>query len=613
MGERGPHFAATNEPGSDLPQPEAPKDEALKQAQESGGAFLLRYEKTISAYFGSEAQHFTVKPGGWYVDLETGRVNADPTFFAEKGYSEPEALFATFHEAEHFRDAASDPEAYRRFFEDTKLLDKVHPAYPEKLRRFVNCLEDIMVNTTVTNRWAAGSKAREALYPKLFPKNDFSDQPRHRQFMYTLLREAMLPNEPCIVDEEVRQVIDKYNQRLQAKTGKKTIEVLTAFSPKKQQALMPAGDRYEHIMQVLEPVFRDMFLRDVEERREGQEKGQGQPSRDPFSDDPFEDGVPDPVSSEDILDQIDKYQAAKKGRDNNKFEELMGVTAEDFIRYQTDAKVIEPYIDDITALFRRIIQERIHLRQRLTKPGKEGPILDRGKLAIGAAAIKAGNLEPEMFLDYEPEQIVDQQPSKIELYLIADGTGSVSMDSTKIVAQRRTVVLSLEATQRMRQEVAAAHAQGAKFDLELATEVRQFSKTDKTVLPLTKTIDHKTRVQVYKELTGGLLGGNNDEKDTFEKLLADLTPERQVALKAGTLKMIVIIMTDGGTNVDVKSYLRKLRDKAGSEKNYAVGAIGYGSDGAAVQTVYSPVGTYAPQVNQLPATFEKIFTDMLEK
>ncbi|HBE90661.1 MAG: hypothetical protein A3E37_01565 [Candidatus Andersenbacteria bacterium RIFCSPHIGHO2_12_FULL_46_9] len=612
MDEREPRFAAASEPESGA-KPSDPKNEALDRAQEAGGQFLGRYEKTINAYFGSEAQHFTVKPGGWYVDLETGRVNADPTFFAEKGYSEPEALFATFHEAEHFRDAASDPDAYRRFFEDTKLLNKVHPAYPEKLRRFVNCLEDIMVNTTVVNRWAAGSKAREALYPKLFPKADMTDQPRHRQFMYTLLREAMLPNEPCVIDEEVRQAIDKYNQRLKAKTGKKTVEVLTAFSSKKQQSLMPATDRYTHIMQVLEPVFRDMFLRDVEERREGQEKGEGEPSRDPFGEDPFEDGVPDPLSPEDILDQIDKYQAAKKKRDEDKFKDLMGVEAKDFLAYQRDYNEVAPYIDDITALFKRIIQERIHTRQRLTRPGKEGPILDRGKLAIGAAAIKAGNLEPEMFLDYEPEQIVDQQPSKIELYLIADGTGSVSGDASKIVAQRRAVVLSLEATQRMRQEVAAAHGQGAKFDLRLATEVRQFSESDKTVLPLTETIDHQRRVQVYQELTSGLLGGDNDEKDTFEKLLTDLTPERQAALKAGTLKMIVIIMTDGGTNVNVKSYLNKLREKAGSERNYAIGAIGYGSDGAAVETVYSPVGRYTPQVNQLPATFEKIFEDMLKK
>jgi hypothetical protein len=591
-------------------------EELLARANEAHNDFMAVHQKTIEAYAGREAIHFTVKSGGWYIDLETGRTNVDPKFFLDKGYGESEALFATFHEMEHFRDAASDPEAYRTLFKNIDSLGKVHPVYPIKMKQFVNCVDDIMVNRVVMGRWSSGDKSKDALYPKLFPKSDFTDQPKHKQMMCTLLREAMLPDEPCVVDEDVREIIDKYNARTMQSTKRKTLDVLTGFSARKQRAGMEAKDRYEHMMVVLEPMFRKLFLDDVKKFRESQEKDKGEGESggtpDPFKDGPLDEAIGDPISTEDILNEIDKYNTAKEARNNDEFKNLMGVEKKDFDAYKRDFNEIEPYLEQMSDLFDRLIQERISYRQRLSKPAKEGPALNPGTLAMGAAAIKAGNLEPEIFLDYEPEKVVEKHPSRIELSLRVDGTGSVAGDPAKLVAQRRTVVLFLEAIQMFREKVSEANFHGAGLDLQLVTDIKQFSTTDQEIIPPTDKIDHLLRVKVHKTLTNGLLTGDNNEVPMFDNLMKDLTPEKIEEMWKGDLKKIVIIMTDGGTSVDAKAYVDEMKEKAGTDKNYAVGAIGYGSDGKQVESVYDPVGVYCPQLAQLTETFEKMLTAMLE-
>ncbi len=58
--------------------------------------FFNRFEKTINGYFGTPDVKFTMKPGGWYVDLEKIEVNADPNFLLIK------VIHKTRHSSHHF-------------------------------------------------------------------------------------------------------------------------------------------------------------------------------------------------------------------------------------------------------------------------------------------------------------------------------------------------------------------------------------------------------------------------------------------------------------------------------------------------------------------------------
>ncbi|MCX6780538.1 MAG: hypothetical protein NT003_00235, partial [Candidatus Magasanikbacteria bacterium] len=118
--------SADGSDGADGPNDEPKKSDAkpehteLDAARAEFGAFFRGLEKTINGYYGTGDIAFTIKPGGWYVDLEKITVNADPEFFLKKGYSKSEALFATFHEAEHFRDMTRDSKVYKALFDRFK-------------------------------------------------------------------------------------------------------------------------------------------------------------------------------------------------------------------------------------------------------------------------------------------------------------------------------------------------------------------------------------------------------------------------------------------------------------------------------------------------------------
>lgn len=74
-----------------------------------------------------------------------------------------------------------------------------------------NAIRDISVNREVVDPRKAPAlrPIMERLYRmKAFRKRDYLTLPKHVQFQYTFLREAMLSDEECIVDPAVRSLID---------------------------------------------------------------------------------------------------------------------------------------------------------------------------------------------------------------------------------------------------------------------------------------------------------------------------------------------------------------------------------------------------------------------
>jgi len=45
---------------------------------------------------------------GFYINLENGEVNLDTNWFADKGFSEEQIIWAILHELSHFRDLSED-------------------------------------------------------------------------------------------------------------------------------------------------------------------------------------------------------------------------------------------------------------------------------------------------------------------------------------------------------------------------------------------------------------------------------------------------------------------------------------------------------------------------
>jgi len=628
---RAEAFGVAGEEHDDDEEPEeSPKDrqkrELLEKARGEWAEFGKIHEGTINAYFGTPDVYFTMKPGGWYIMLEAKppQVNADPTFFLEKGYTESEALFATFHEAEHFHDMIQDADAYELLFHKINQKTEVHKAYPKALHRFYNCLDDIVVNKSVMAKWKAGRKAKDMLYPKLFPSDDalggqaasYCGQPRHRQFMYYLLRKQMLPNEEIIVDPEVQEEIDKW----EARAGGQATSVMTAVDVRGRAKFAPRA-RYARFEVLLEPIFEEFYKWDLENwdppEGKGDKGGKGESEEsgdDPFGDDPNQDAIPDPMDYKDAADAAKKISDKANDKKADKFKEVMGVEKRDFESYQRDLAKIEEHKDELSAVWDEVIQRRKSYRRVLRKPVKEGPVVNPSRLAPAIAGIKSGQLEQEMFLDFEKKEVIRQQPNRVEFTLVGDGSGSMKGNKKEIM-QRRLAVLAMESFADFQSRVEKERRRGEKINLEVHSEARIFSEKDEVVKPLSTSLTHVDRVRMHKRLKN-LPGQGNQEDKTFDAINDEqFTQERIAALHKGDVIKVIVFLTDGDTAVNVQKKMAELqiqaRDPKTGKSNLVIAAIGF-DEGTKVPVTYAPHGHYANTLDDVPRIFQKIIAQVME-
>ncbi|HBR80897.1 TPA: hypothetical protein DEA21_04665 [Candidatus Uhrbacteria bacterium] len=595
-----------------------PEEMILTEAKKRWREFFNTHEKTIGAYLGTTGIPFSFEPGGWYIDLKKIRVNADPEFFIGRGFSESEALFATFHEAEHFRDMISDPDAYEVLFDRIDAINGPHPAYNKALSRLYNCLDDVLVNRVVMNRWKAGSRAKETLYHKLFPNTDFRGQPRHRQLMYAILREAMLPNEPCQIDQDVRKALSDW----QARGGRnRSIDILTSVDPRGNATFDPQN-RFFRIRQTLEPIFKAFYEQDLVDRRQQEDKENklgGKPQKsgdgDPFGKDPNQDTIPDPLDFKDAAEEIKKLNDRISQVKKNKFEQVMGVSQEDFDAYKKDFLIVAPFVNELSEVFRRVIQKRKEYRRVLRRSVKEGPMLDPRRAATAVAEIRAGNLEPRVMLGPEKRETIRNRPNRIELTLVCDGSGSMN-EAAKKQAQRCFAVLAMEGFAKFRDEVERERRAGQNIVLDILSGLRIFGDNDEVVKPLSKSLSHQDRVSFRKKLSAEFNQGNNEPK-TFAAIEQDeFTPDSIAAMRRGDLKKIIVFLTDGESDSGaIQNCIRNLENLARDPKtgvcNLVIAGIGF-AGGESAKNTYAPNGYFAENLGAMPKIFIEFLSSILE-
>ena len=620
----------TPPPKEELDPKSEVQKKALLEAEAKFGEFFRGLEATLNAYFGSGNVKFTVRPGGWYVDLKEIRVNADPTFFLDRGYSKSEALFAAFHEAEHFRDMVENPSAYEGLRERVESKKEVHKAYPRALHRLFNCLDDVLVNRAVMARWKDGRTAKDSLYPKLFPSADFRGEegaptPRHQQFMYAILREAMMPGEPCQVDPEVQAALDWCRKFF----GKDLSRLLSADAMGHARPVefpgMDSLHRFAAIEAMVEPVFEPFSRQDLTDRKTPpkKEKGEpeagepGEPGDAPF-DDPFDDAISDPIPWDQAIDEAKKINASIKDKEKKDFAEIMGVEQREYEAYMRDVEKVAPHIDQLSEVFDKVIQRRISQRRVLRKRVSEGVMLDPRMAATAMAEIKAGHADPVAMLDYESKNVIRKQPNRIEFTVICDG--SSSMQGAKAVLQRRLAILAMEAFAKFRDRIFEANQEGhAAINLEVLSEVRMFGTKDALLKPLSQELTFEQRVHVRKQLAGALTG-NTNEGPTFEAIEREefADEDRIAALRKGDTKKIILFLTDGqsGDVAALRNHIARLSALAtpfeGSVGSLVIAGLGF-DNGKDVVTNYAPHGYYAENLEQVISIFEKFIESILEE
>ncbi|HMY80313.1 MAG TPA: hypothetical protein PK048_00525, partial [Candidatus Absconditabacterales bacterium] len=237
------------------------KNRVFAQLQSLGAPMGVQIieNDTIDAIFAVNLQNIN-KPLlyiNWTMCVET--MNSTPT----------EMMIGLSHEMNHVWEEAwrrSIPEGeqqYQEYLAHLKSKGRLWRSY----HTLYNCLRDVWVNDMTIRRFQGRKEELGVLYRyKLFQGNDFTHYPKHLQFCYTLLRESPLhvPDELCIIDPEVRQMIDIIKQS--GVILPSTFAQATKIGSDNLNPYDNLGDRIQIIRQYIEPWFEELLNEDLEDQ-----------------------------------------------------------------------------------------------------------------------------------------------------------------------------------------------------------------------------------------------------------------------------------------------------------------------------------------------------------
>ncbi len=606
--------------------------------------FFDEHKDFLISYIGDSSIRAEKSPEGldtFAIDLEKGILYGEPKYFTEKGYSESKAFFAFLHEFEHFREL--------RDLLQEKDGEKLWKRHRDRLRKnkrtklFDNVWDDVRMNRSVVSRAPSQNAARSELYKEnLFQNNNFLELPKHLQFAYALLREAMLPGEPCVVSDDVRAELDRLRS-IKAKSG---ISLLDYAS----RPDIPPSLRIRLQEQLLEPVYESFFQKDAEQKKnEQKEKNRGQGGEDKeggkgttketpqnpedFFKDEYEkyfDENPDSALPDEAIEQAVKQyiERKKESQKAQKTEQQMieeayareqGVTAEDMEAYQKfwesieemrNPETDEAVVEELRALFRKIIAERTRPKSKPKIPVSEGEILARPAEAV--AAIKAGVEEPEVWETIQEKDRPKELFGDFDVTIVVDRSGSMDerdeAGNSKKYEQKKAAILLLEALKEFSDDLEEARVD-LQYDLNVRTEVRSFgSETENEILkPLSEELTEKQRVAAYKKLDS-TPGASTKDFLALESLYESISEEDVEKIEASRLKKIILVLSDGESDdaEKVQQYLRQLRDKG-----VIVRGVGITDAASSIKQTYKPHALICKQADQLGVVLAELLKEYL--
>jgi len=581
--------------------------------------------------------------GTFAFNLETDDIYVNSMFFKKRGFSEQKTIFAIDHEIEHFLEKKQLLNEPQRRGGSGRVIEE---SGEKKFARYLkiikdsrafglmdNCVADIRQNRAVVSKTNKGMRdLEENIYKEdLFKEADFTKQPRHIQFCQAILREARVSGEKCVVSPEVRDALDELSKT------KGLMDIMT--NPETPMSVrLKLQDKYiwPRVQALLEKDKEDKKKQKEQEKsektdsKEG-EKGKGDTGKgdieetDPnkiFADEyaEVEKKFPEAVPIEEIEKAFKEWKEAQKGKSSadkadQEYADKIGVEKKDLQEYRKIIESLEKItnpetdvslIEELRNLFSRIIAKRIKPRQSPKYPVEEGDELtDPAQLV---ADVKSGNLQPKVWEDTEIREKKGERFGEVEITIVCDRSSSMT-EGQKAVEQRKSAVLVMEVLKEF-SDMCEEEKMNVDKPLEVRSEVYTFAGKSEDKIPLkkmSKDLGEAERVNVLKKLHD--LPGITTDFSCLEAISVALDSETENKIKAGELKKIVIVFTDGGSDdpEKVQGTLKELREAG-------VVAIGLGitESGKPVLATYEPNALVVEDVSKLPIVLGDLLKEHLK-
>lgn len=581
-------------------------------------------------------------------------VYASPAFYEKTGSSEEKAVNSFLHELNHIQeivDLLQEEEGPKLWQED-----RVRQVKSRWLKILDNIQDDVRMDRRILECAPSQNEIQQKIYREdLYKSGDYSKLPRHLQFMYSLFRESVIPDEECIVAPEVRTRLNELKE-MTGKSGKKFWDFNT--SPKIAPSL-----RIKLREQILEPIVAELFEQDVEDKKKKQaeqkEKSE-ENSEQGESGDMSEDSKPAGQkkqsseagdgelknSEEYFTDHYDEFEQKQQAslalkpddlqkaidqainlieKEKNKTSEQKAleayakaesVTVAELQAYQQfyasleqikNQETDETVIEELRAIFKKIITERTEKKEVPHFPREEGEFLYDPAGAVSAS--KAGQQDPAVWMTYEREEVRQEKYGGFDIVLIGDRSGSMQKGN-KSSEQRKAMMLLLEALREFAEELEEKKA-FLLDDLEVRTETRTFgdAKQNELLKPLGSELTEKQRVLCYQKLADNS-GDQTQDYVVLKELFESIPLDDWERIKEKKLRKIVIVLTDGDSSnsEELKTAIKDLR-----EKGVVVIGVGITSAGASAEINYAPDGKICENASKLAVILGELLRSFLRE
>lgn len=623
----------------------AGKDEApeLERKEQSAGYFDAHRDffetyarggvKVESAPEGLDTFAFDLKKDTIYVN--------DMFYRTERGFDDEKTAFAVCHEIEHFLEKKAMIKEKGGDGKFSRYLDTISKSRAYKL--LDNCIADIRENRSVVEKTSKDFEdTEEKMYREdLFPDADFHEAPMHIQFAQAILRERRLPDEKCVVADEVREKLDE----LDGIENKNKVKLLDAMTdPRVSMSL-----RLKLLDEYVAPMMEELKQKDLEneEKKREEEKGKGDGEKGEAE---SGEGEPQKGNGEEgkPLDPNevfkDAYEKAEKGtlgsvpheveekafkewqeeqKENSaeareeEYAKSLGVSKKSLDEYRMINKtlqgVVNPetnqsVVEELHELFSRIIAKRKKKWIVPKYPLEEGDTLDD---PVGAFVEgMRGNFTPKVWEEHEIKEYRGNRCGEVEISFVCDGSGSMNDGGgAKRKEQQKAMVLAMEALKDFNDMV--EEERGALVEsIDIKTEAYKFQGEESDGVPIKamgKELSERDRIVVCGELSQ--TPGSTTDFVPLETIDDSLSPEVVSKMREGELKKIVIVMTDGESE-DKRRVGRALESLR--EKGVVVIGVGITSGGSAVLETYAPRALVAENATDLPRVLGGLLEEHLK-
>ena len=239
-------------------------------------------------------------------------------------------------------------------------------------------------------------------------------------------------------------------------------------------------------------------------------------------------------------------------------------------------------------------------------------IIDPSMIAQTYIDAESGILNSRTQLKIKREEFDEHKPKDFEFTLITDLSGSMNENwpGGKSFEQKSSTILIIEALDEFEKKLREERLEKV-MDLHVLTEVRGFHSGDEELKPLSDSIDFRTRVKISRRLEN-CTGGRTAEYKSLARAAAAIDGETKRRIADGSLKKVLILITDGGSD-DVALALeakKKLVAAGVIAKAIQIGQVG-SKDAKKSRHVWHRDGSPCRDVSRLVGTIEGLMEDFL--